>query len=50
MMRLTSMAAACVFAVAFGPASLAEPTNLTKASGPNTYFNRPRADMASRCG
>src|SRR5580704_7417689 len=47
MQRLTSVATACALAIAFGSASLADPANLTKASGSKTYFNRPGADMAT---
>ena len=47
MKRLTSMAATCVCAVAFAAGALADPADLTRASGPNTYFNRPGADMAT---
>ncbi|HLI66771.1 MAG TPA: hypothetical protein VKU90_10440 [Caulobacteraceae bacterium] len=34
-------------ALALASPARAEPANLTTASGPNTYFNRPGADMAA---
>jgi len=44
---MKTIACAAVAALALGGGAQADPVNLGRASAPNTYFNRPGADMAA---